>query len=187
MRRETHKPTEEELSRRRRGLYVYSRSYDYVSTGELTLKVEPSYGTGLQSTWRDTRHSPVDRRLGEVMVSLRQHAAWRKAEREKAKLREERLQLELQRRAELRARVEAERRAVEKLEEQVANWRRAEQIRDYVAAAERYAGASPTREQAEWAEWARAYADRLDPLRPSPHSVLDTPESEFQPIGLWRV
>ncbi|HEX8481138.1 MAG TPA: hypothetical protein VF650_04470 [Allosphingosinicella sp.] len=187
MRRETHKPTEEELSRRRRGLYVYSRSYDYVSTDELTLKIEPSHGTGLQSSWRDTRYSAVERRLGEVMVSLRQHAAWRKAERDKAKLREERLQLELQRRAELRTRVEAERRAIERLEEQAANWRRAEQIRAYAAAAERCAGASSTREQAEWAEWARAYADRLDPLRPSPHSVLDTPESEFQPIALWRV
>lgn len=187
MRRETHKPTEEELSRRRLGHFVYSRSYDYVSTGELTLKIEPSYGTGLQSTWRDTRNSAMERRLGEVMVSLRQHAAWRKAERDKAKLREERLQLELQRRAELRARVEAERRAVEELEEQAANWRRAEQIRAYVAAVERCAGALSSREQAEWAEWARAYADRLDPLRPSPRSVLDTPESEFQPIALWQL
>jgi hypothetical protein len=120
-------------------------------------------------------------------VSLRQHAAWRKAERDKAKLREERLHLELQRRAQLRARVEAERRAVGNLEEQAANWRRAEQIRAYVAAAERCAGASPTRERAEWADWARAYADRLDPLRPSPHSVLDTPESETQPVALRRV
>lgn len=187
MRRESHKPTEEEQSRRRRGLYVYSRAYDYVPTGELTLKIEPSYGTGLQSTWRDTRHSAFEQRLGEVMVSLRQHAALRKAERDKAKERQERSQLELQRRAELRARVEAERRAVERLEEQAADWRRAEQIRAYVAATERCAGASPTREQAEWAEWARAYADRLDPLRPSPHSVLDTPESEFQAIALWQL
>lgn len=187
MRRESHKPTAEEQSRRRRGLYVYSRTYDYAPTGELTLKIEPSYGTGLQSTWRDTRHSAIEQRLGEVMVSLRQHAAWRKAERDKAKERQERLQLELQRRAELRARVEAERQAVGKLEEQAESWRRAEQIRAYVAAAERCAGALSSREQAEWVEWARAYADRLDPLRPSPHSVLDTPESEFQPIALWQL
>lgn len=127
MRRESHKPTEEEQSRRKRGLYVYSRTYDYVPTGELTLKIEPSYGTGLRSTWRDTHHCAIEQRLGEVMVSLRQHVAWRKTERLKAKERQERLQLELQRRSDLRARVETERHAVGRLEEQAASWHRAEQ------------------------------------------------------------
>lgn len=187
MRRESHKPTEEEQSRRKRGLYVYSRTYDYVPTGELTLKIDPSYGTGLRSTWRDTRHCAVEQRLGEVMVSLRQHVAWRKTERLKAKERQERLQLELQRRSDLRARVETERHAVGRLEEQAASWHRAEQIRAYVVAAEQCAGPSPTQEQAEWAEWARAYAGRLDPLRPSPPSVLDTPEREIQPIAIRQL
>lgn len=47
MRRETHKATPAELSRKRRGLYVYLKRYDYVPTGEFTLKIEPCYGSGI--------------------------------------------------------------------------------------------------------------------------------------------
>ena len=38
-------------------------------------------------------------------------------------------------------------------------------------------------EQPDWVEWARACADRLDPLCENPPSVLDTPDSEMQPIA----
>ena len=144
MRREAHKPTEEEQARRHRGLFVYSRTYDYVPTGELTLKIDPCYGSGLQSTWRDTRHQRIEERLTEVMVSLRHHAALRKAEREKAKRKAARFEQEQQRRGELRARVEAERRAVAKLEQDAENWSRAERIKGF--------GGAPPQEAQRWSQ-----------------------------------
>jgi hypothetical protein len=186
MRREAHKPTEEEQARRRRGLFVYSRTYDYVPTGELTLKIDPCYGSGLQSSWRDTRHQRIEDRLAEVMVSLRRQAALREAEREKAKRKAARFEQEQQRRGELRARIEAERRAVAKLEQDAENWSRAERIRAFVAAAERRPAGADEAEQPDWVEWARACADRLDPLCENPPLVLDTPDSEMQPIALWQ-
>ncbi|MEA3015785.1 MAG: hypothetical protein QOI38_507 [Sphingomonadales bacterium] len=186
MRREAHKPTEEEQARRRRGLFVYSRTYDYLPTGELTLKIDPCYGSGLQTTWRDTRHQRIEQRLTEVMVSLRRHAALRKAEREKAKRKAVRFEQEQQRRGELRARIEAERRAVTKLEQDAENWSRAERIRAFVAAAERREDGGDKLEQSDWVEWGRACADRLDPLCEGAPSLLDTPDSEVQPIALWQ-
>jgi hypothetical protein len=81
----------------------------------------------------------------------------------------------MQRRANIRARVEAERQAVAKLEQDVESWQRAERIRAYVAAAEPGEAGVSTAEQSEWVRWARACADRLDPLVASQPSLLDTP------------
>ena len=186
MRRETHKPTEEEASRRRRGLYLHMKSYDYAPTGELSLKIEPCFGSGLQSTWRDTRHQRIEGRLCEVMVSLRRHAALRKAERERAQRRTERFEREQQRRADLRARVEAERSALAGLERDADAWHRAERIRAFVSAVEKEPRSLDDPEQKAWANWARNCADRLDPLETSAPSLLDTPEAEMQPISLWQ-
>lgn len=186
MRRESHKLTEEELARRRRGIPVYSRTYDYVPTGELTLKIEPCYGSGLQSTWKDTRHQRIEDRLSEVMISLRRHSALRKEERDKAQRKAARFEQEMQRRAELRARVEAERQAIAKLEQDAESWHRAERIRAYVSAVKPGQAGVLTAEQSEWVRWARACADRLDPLVASPPSLLDTPDAEMKPIALWQ-
>jgi hypothetical protein len=186
MRRETHKPTAEELSRKRRGLYVYMKNYDYVPTGEFTLKIEPCYSSGLQSTWRDTRHRRIEGRLTEVMISLRRHAALRKVERERSRRRAARFEREQQRRAELRERVENERRAVADLEDKFDAWRRAERIRTFVAEAEKAAISPDDRDLSDWTRWARSYADRIDPLTESPPSILDTPENEMRLISLWQ-
>lgn len=186
MRREAHKPTPDELSRKRRGLYVYMKSYDYVPTGEFTLKIEPCYGSGIQSSWRDTRNQRIEQRLNEVMVSLRRHAALRKVERARAQRRAARLEKELERRAARRARVEAEREAMAKLESDFEAWNRAERIRAFVDVVETHPAHQSDAGLPAWASWARECADRIDPLKDAPPSVLDTPEADMRPISLWQ-
>jgi hypothetical protein len=187
MRRETHKPTPDELSRKRRGFYVYMKSYDYVPTGEFTLKIEPCYGSGIQSSWRDTRNQRIEQRLNEVMVSLRRHAALRKVERARAQRRAARFEKELERRAAQRARVEAEREAMAKLESDFEAWNRAERIRAFVDVVETHPAHQSDAGLPAWASWARECADRIDPLKDAPPSVLDTPEVDMRPISLWQV
>lgn len=186
MRRETHKPTPDEMSRQRRGLYVYMKSYDYVPTGEFTLKIEPCYGSGIQSSWKDSRNHRLEQRLTEVMVSLRRHAALRKIERARAQRRAARFEKEQERRAELRARVEAEREAMAKLESDFDAWNRAERIRAFVDAVERHPGRRSDPGLPAWASWARECADWIDPLKAAPPSVLDTPEADMRPMALWQ-
>lgn len=185
MRRETHRPTPDELARKRRGQFVYMRSFDYAPTGEFTLKIEPCYAGGIQSSWRDSTRQRLEDRLTEVMVSLRRHAAQRKEERARTQRRAARHEEEQERRAALRTRVDAEREAVAKLEQDAGSWKRAEQIRAFVAAVEK-ANRLGTAESSSWADWARAYADRIDPLTEAPPSILDTPEAEMTPISLWQ-
>lgn len=185
MRRETHKLTDEEIARRKRGHFVYSRTYDFVPTGTLTIKIGPAYGSGLQSSWADTRHQRLEGRLADVIVGMRALAQWRKGDRRKTQEREARFQEVVRTRQELRGRVEAEKRAVAELEQDAERWRRAEAIRAYVAAAR--TAADPKDEQRpEWLDWALRQADRLDPLSESPPSILDTPETEMQPMALWQ-
>ncbi len=186
MRRETHKSTPDEAGRLRRGQYVWMRSYDYHPTGEFTLKMEPCYGSGIQSSWKDTRNQRIEQRLNEVMVSLRRHAALRKVERARAQRRAARFEAEQHRRAELRARVEAEREAMAKLESDFDAWNRAERIRAFVAVVENHPAHRSDAGTPVWASWARGCADRIDPLKDAPPSVLDTPEADMRPISLWQ-
>lgn len=186
MRRETHKPTPDEAGRLRRGRYVWMRNYDYHPTGEFTLKIEPCYGSGIQSSWKDTRNQRIEQRLNEVMVSLRRHAALRKVERARAQRRAARFEAEQQRRADLRARVEAEQDAMAKLESDFDAWNRAERIRAFVAVVESHPEHRSDAGMPDWAKWARGCADRIDPLKDAPPSILDTPEADMRPISLWQ-
>jgi hypothetical protein len=185
MRRESHKPTADEIARRKRSQFVYAPTYDYVPTDMLSIKIGPSYSSGLQSTWADTRHQRIDDRLNDVFVGIRRLSRWRKEERRKDAERQVRFEEVQRARAELRSRFEAEKKAVAQLEMDADSWRRAEAIRAYVAAVGARADGTDA-EQAAWIEWALAQADRLDPLRDNPPSILDTPESDMATLALWQ-
>ncbi|MCE5327855.1 MAG: hypothetical protein LLG01_15725 [Planctomycetaceae bacterium] len=124
---------------------------------------------------------------------------WEAGAEQREKQREEQERLDRQRREELHRKRQSlmmkqvyERQRVEKLMADAANWRRSQDIRDYVEALEQYAlqkdGAiAPGSEQAEYIAWARQQADRLDPRMPSPPSVLDETLPEvISPPGTLR-
>ncbi|GEM_PF-1580903 len=188
MRRTSYRMTEEEIARRQRGQYVYTPTWSYEPTGELTLKIEGAWGSGLQTTWKDTRHQKIETRLNDVMIGLRALANNRLEDQRKAEERKRRYDLIQQQRAELRQRIADEQQAVDALEADAAAWRRAEKLRAYIAAVERQCTNTGEREsRSDWLAWAQRQADRMDPLTPSPRSILDTPEQEYEAFHLWQM
>lgn len=188
MRRTPYRMSDAELARRRAGHYVYTPTYGYEPTGELTLKIEGGRSSGLQTIWKDSRHQKIETRLNEVMIGLRALADCRLEEQRKADDRQRRYEIIQRERAALRERVAAERKAVEAFEADAVAWERAERLRSYVRAVELQAiEAGVVAPKTEWLIWARQQADRLDPLRISPSSILDTPEQDYRAFELWQM
>lgn len=158
-----------------------------VPSGRLTLKISDVgaywlHGTRL--TWRDTEKTKLEDRLDQFVAGLVAAAVRTQQHVEEERRREEqRRQEELSRqevarqRAELRQRQKVEQARVDELLKQAENWRNSKLVRELVEAvreAHSAAGAiDPHSEIAGWIEWAIEQADRLDPLRPSPPSILD--------------
>lgn len=188
MRRTSYKMTEEEIARKRQGRYVYTPTYAYEPTGELTLKIEGGYGVGVQTTWKDSRQQKIETRLNEVMIGLRALANRRLDEQRKADDKRRRYEIIQQERAALRQRIAAEKEAVENLEANALAWERAERIRLYIRAVELQAiETGSAASKSEWVSWARQQADRLDPLQATPVSILDTPEEEYRAFEIWQM
>ena len=93
-------------------------------------------------------------------------------------------------RAEKLALMKAERERVDSLIQQAENWKTGELVRAFVEAAKRElappgGGVAPNSDLAQWIQWASQQADRLDPLRESPPSILDEKLEEVDETG-WR-
>lgn len=71
---------------------------------------------------------------------------------------------------------------------EAANWQEAKTLRAYIAAVEQQpVSGKQLFKHREWSAWARDQADRLDPLTPSPPSILDTPYCRFRELGHFEV
>jgi hypothetical protein len=84
-------------------------------------------------------------------------------------------------RAELARQIAKEEQKVKDLETWVSNWDRARQMRDFIVALEtiwtqRGHDLSPETEKGQHILWMKLQADRLDPILPSPTSILDRKE-----------
>ena len=158
-----------------------------VPSGRLTLEILTGYTywrPGCQSTWRDTKTKRLEERLDAVVAGLIEMAGRIKEEEQErerqAELRrqeEQRRQEEAQRRAELRKQYEAEQARVNTLLRQAENHHTSKIVRELIEAVREAHAAQgpiePDSDVAQWIEWATQQADRLDPLRPSPPSILD--------------
>lgn len=187
MRQIPYEMTPDEKQRQRRGHFVYIPRCGYTATGELTLTLGGMYGTDIRHSWSDRASTRLEERLGEVVLSLRKAAIQRRIKREEDQRREARYQAELQRRAALRAQVEAEQARIVQLEAAAAAWKRAEVIREYANACAAAGLPEAATELRDWIAWARDQADRIDPLTPSPPSILDTPEADMRGISAWEM
>jgi len=155
-------------------------SYDRVPSGILCLSIDEWVGaTGLhQKNWRDTKSVVLEDRLPKFISGLIQIAA-KKSEKtrqskEEEKSREERKRI-------LQQKVEEynfEKEHVSGLIEDSGNWNKAHALRKYIAEVEKNLKSGETisfieGEAEDWIEWAHNQADRLDPLKDSPSSILD--------------
>lgn len=176
--RTEREPTAEERRYKKQHGYVYLPDrYSYQATGVLKLGVL-GYGSDLQNVVADGKHQRIEQRLNDFVVKLEAEAVRRKrhAEHLERQHRHWEEQERIRRERDERQRKEVER--LKGLEQETGNWRRAEQIRAYVAAAE-------TKEIQErgtvgagsefglWLAWARHKADWIDPLIAARCEVLD--------------
>jgi len=144
----------------------------------------------------DAGGRPLESRMQEAMALLVKAAvdsrrkSLEDAERQKRweleRIEEQRREQEIaEKRQHLKGLKDEERRRVEDLQRQVEGWVRSRQIREYAEAVrafliERDGKITEGGEAEKWLKWALEQADRADPLRRSPYSILDEPEPGWQ-------
>ncbi|MGD0965953.1 MAG: hypothetical protein ABSA57_18870 [Candidatus Acidiferrales bacterium] len=104
---------------------------------------------------------------GMIRIALKERAADDRARQERERAHQKRV-------GEVAAELEkirAEEKRMKLLRRDAGAWHRAERIRKYIAAV-RESGAK----DAEWLTWAELQADRLDPLKEKPKSIVDDKE-----------
>jgi hypothetical protein len=177
--RTEREPTEKERRDKEKYGHVYlPNRYSHQPTGMLKLGIIGGYRDELQKVVADGKRQRVEQCLNEFVVKLEAEAVHRKREAERQE-REKRRWEEQERRR--RAREEKREKEIEQLkalEEEAGNWKRAEEIRAYVAAAEAKTTLEggtidSDSELGQWIAWARHKADWIDPLVNAKCPVLD--------------
>ncbi len=180
---------EPDLRAERYAFHYSRRETAQKPSGRLCVHIdasEPAWGA--QRRWRDSAKRALEDRLELVLVGIlnlaygvraarAQRRRWEDEQRERARQRQAALEEEQRRRDALAA----ERGRVARLRDQVTRWRESQDLRRFVEHA-RERGGPPElglegREIASWTAWALEQADRLDPLAPSPPSILDDAEA----------
>ena len=159
--------------------------YDLVPSGRLKLRVV-CVGFWHGAEWRDGKRRRLEDMLDAVLAHLgaapevKMRADKARAEAEDRRREQERLRREEEERRKAAERVRlAEQTRVDELVADAEAWEQSRTVRAYIEAriakTEAVAGAKmvPGSEADRWVVWARAQADRLDPLTESPSSILD--------------
>ena len=131
--RRTERPlTPEEVRERRRnptGYFYYRDRYSYHPSGELTLHVSASSGSGGFASFRDTKRGPLERRIADIIRCLLQGALDIKRLRKEAAEAAERQRQEELRKERIRKTREAHARLISRLEAEAGAWERAQRLR----------------------------------------------------------
>jgi hypothetical protein len=159
---ERYSEVERELTpaERKKPPYLIDQRLITVPSGKLIFRVK---GRRVDTKWwNDKKLEPLENRLNEIVAGIITKLETLRLE-ELSKREEEQRRLEKQRRR------EEEQARREKLHQDVAVWRKSENIRAYVRAFEekllRTRGEiKPGSKEDVWLKWARQYADSLDPL-----------------------
>jgi hypothetical protein len=150
----------------------------YFPTGRLTLKIRSAEYLGCRHQWRDRVRQRLEDCLNSFVVGLRNAAELERSRRIEREERDRQWKEARAQREELRKIQKEELERLQRLETEVANWRKAQEIRAYVSAVEstiiaRDGNIEPDSEIAKWISWVLSHSDRFDPLMESPPSILD--------------
>jgi hypothetical protein len=162
-------------------------------TGVLSIEIWNYYGGGLQKTWRDRESARLEEQLPKCVAGMMRIALKERAERDKREKEDQARQERIDKvQRELRQ-IEREEKKIKALEREAIRWHRAERIREYIRAVRRDAlQKTDSQDRAtvlEWGEWAERQADRIDPLKPNPPSLVDDKEKVIRRLqaaeGWW--
>ena len=180
------------------GSYVFGHSrYNSkrVPSGKLSLRVENGLGywaNGRRCTWSDTERTKLDDRLDKALLNMvetavlaQKHREEEERQRELRRQEEQRRQEAAHQRAERQKLYKAEKARFKQLLTQAESLQKSRLVRELIEAVKRgmaERGSTPhNKNTEEWIEWATQQADRLDPLLPSPPSILDEVDLEDPP------
>lgn len=148
----------------------WSPKYDYVSAGQLVLKITSYYwGTGLRTTWKDQPDSPLEDKLGEFMAGLMLVASYRRQETLRREAEERRREEALARQREVQRRKDAEAKATRELFEDADRWHQVQRLEAYLTelraeADRRGIAVGPDDAFGKWIAWAEEKAQWRNPL-----------------------
>lgn len=164
--RRHHMLTPEEKRKAEKGTWFYAPTYDFLSTNQFSVRRD-DYDIYI----KDTRNQRVENRLNDLMVMFINRAFDAREAKRLAEIRAAEEAVRAARLAEIQRLKAVQNAAVERLHTQAAAWRKAQDLRAFIAAVEGMSGLGDA-ERAEWLSWARSQADGLDPLSTDPARVL---------------
>lgn len=145
---------------REKKIYKYAsepkfRKYDYIPTGRLTFYAQSN------SYFRDSSNTGIEKRVGELLLSMYIQSEVVRIEREKKEAAQRKAEEEQRQRELRRQRYNEEIDRLNALNNAAADYEIACKIRKYISAVEAQDDLSP--ERLEWIAWAKAKADWYDP------------------------
>jgi hypothetical protein len=146
-------------------------------SGRLSIEVWTEWGYNRRN-WRDGKTQRLEDLLPQVVAGFMRLALTDRAEERKKAAEEREKQRIVEERANLEKSIKTEQSKVNALRNAAARWSRAQQIRAFIcaatdAAAQDGQSIEPGSPFGEWILWAERQADRLDPLKESPPSIID--------------
>ena len=165
-----HELTKEDEDYIKKWRHLYDpQKYDYLPTGKLSLEIDSYRTFGFQKLWNDGKNRAVEEQIKDFVIGVIKIAdidrTKRLKEEEERRLWEE----EQARRAELERLRKIEEQRLRDLEHQAEMWTKSKQLREYIKEVETSFPLNELSEESkikfmEWTKWAKAHAERLDPL-----------------------
>ena len=146
-------------------------------SGKLLIEVWDIW-SAQKKRWKDGKTAQLEELIPKVLAGFIRIALYRRAEEERRGAEARERQKRIEERDRLLAAIKAEKARVRALRHVAADWSRAEQLRSFISAA-CHAGSQhgqatePGTPFGDWLTWAAKQADRLDPLKESPESIID--------------
>jgi len=149
------------------------RSYEkyvYIPSGELVLKINNVHWGNIRHSWADGKKARLENCLNDFVIGLiRASSVLRSRDLQREIEKQEREEIERQRIEKERA-IQEEKNRVSALLQDVINWHKSKEIREYIEAVKEQASrdngkVTPDSELGKWLIWAAQRADHLDPLR----------------------
>ena len=172
-----HVPTPKELKQQERQPWMRPPTHDHVPSGRLRIDIGAAAQSDRRSFWADRASWQLEEKLPELLrevaVRVDELRLLRAAQARAEEQHRQAVELETQR-ARNRA---AEAHRGELLDQQLARWRAAQELRAYAAAVSRRISAAEAQGEANgeavdgarrWLEWITERADRHDPLTKVP-------------------
>ncbi len=146
-------------------------------SGRLSIEVWTEGGYNVRN-WRDGKTQRLEDQLSRVVAGFMRLALADRAEQRRRAAEERERQRIAEERTNLEKSIKAEQSRVNALRNATARWLRADQVRSFVSAARDAAVqngqiVAPGSPFGDWIIWAEQQADRLDPLKESPASIID--------------